>query len=97
MLVLVYPKLSRNGVLAGLMGVLVLIGFAVARSNIIFPALAIPELAGLMNAFTGPHLNFDYVPSLMEWSVTVGVVGLATLGYLIGTDAIPFLKKSEAM
>jgi molybdopterin-containing oxidoreductase family membrane subunit len=97
MLVLVYPKLSRNGMLAGLMGVLVLIGFAVARSNIIFPALAIPELAGLMNAFTGPHLNFDYVPSLMEWSVTVGVVGLATLGYLIGTDAIPFLKKSEAM
>jgi protein NrfD len=97
MLVLVYPKLSRNGLLAGLMGVLVLIGFAVARSNIIFPALAIPELAGLMTAFTGPHLNFDYVPSLMEWSVTIGVVGLATLGYLIGTDAIPFLKKSEAM
>lgn len=95
LIVLLVPSLSRNAFVVGLMGVFVLIGFAVARSNIIFPALAIPELKGLLEAFHGPHLNFDYAPSLMEWSVTIGVVGLSTLAFLIGTDRLPFLKKTE--
>ena len=90
---LVQPKLARDGFWVGLMGVFVLVGFAVARSNIIFPALAIPELKGLTTAFTGPHLSFDYTPSLMEWSVTLGVVGLATLAFLIGTDRLPLFTK----
>jgi molybdopterin-containing oxidoreductase family membrane subunit len=95
LITLAHPRLSRNGLWAGLMGVCVLIGFAVARANIIFPALAIPELEGLIDAFHGPHLGFDYAPSLMELSVTAGVVGLATLAYLIGADLLPFLKKSN--
>lgn len=85
-IVLAQSKLARNSALAGLMGVLVLVGFAVARANIVFPALSIPELTGLSNAFSGPHLNFNYFPSLMEWSVTLGVVGLATLAFLLGLD-----------
>jgi molybdopterin-containing oxidoreductase family membrane subunit len=88
--VLLQPKLARNGLWAGLMGVLILVGFAVARANIVFPALAIPELEGLVTAFSGPHLNIDYAPSLMEWSVTAGVVGLTTLAFLLGTDRLPF-------
>lgn len=95
LITLIPPKLARNGFWVGLMGAFVLVGFAVARSTIIFPALAIPELEGLLSAFTGPHLNFNYAPSLMEWSVTLGVVGLATLAFLIGTDTLPFLKKNN--
>jgi Ni/Fe-hydrogenase subunit HybB-like protein len=74
---------------------LVLLGLAVGRTAIIFPAFAIPELDGLAEAFTGPHLDYDYVPSLMEWSVTVGVVGLSTLAFLVGTDRLSFLKSSR--
>jgi molybdopterin-containing oxidoreductase family membrane subunit len=94
--VLIMPNWSRNRLASGLMGVLVLIGFAAARANIVFPALSIPELAGLAEAYTGPHLNFDYFPSLMEWSLTIGVVGLSTLAYLIGLDRLPFLKASSS-
>ncbi|MBE0611603.1 MAG: polysulfide reductase NrfD, partial [Dehalococcoidia bacterium] len=84
------------GVEDGLMGVLVLVGFAVARANIIFPALAVPELEGLTTAFHGPHLGFDYVPSLIEWSVTAGIVGLATLAFLLGIDRLRlFATESE--
>lgn len=98
LIVLFQPKLSRSGFWVGLMGVFVLVGFAVARSNIIFPALAIPELRGLLTAFSGPHLGFDYAPSLMEWSVTIGVVGLSTLAFLLGTDRLPmFTTKKEVM
>ena len=90
-LVLLQPKLAKDGWWAGLMGVFILVGFAVARANIVFPALAIPELKGLISAFHGPHLNIDYFPSLLEWSVTFGVVGLTTLAYILGVDRLPFL------
>jgi len=46
----------------------------------------------LATAFTGPHLTFDYYPSLMEWSVTLGVTGGAALAWLLGMDYLPFLK-----
>jgi molybdopterin-containing oxidoreductase family membrane subunit len=94
--VLIQPSYSQRGLIAGLMGVLVLLGLAVARTNVIFPALAIPELEGLASAYTGPHLNFNYEPSLMEWSVTVGIVGLCTLAYLLGADRLPFLKNTSS-
>ncbi|MBI5349398.1 MAG: hypothetical protein HZB77_08815 [Chloroflexi bacterium] len=91
-IVLVQPKLAKSDSVAGWMGLLVLIGVAAARANIVFPALSVPELQGLATAFTGPHLNFDYFPSLLEWSVVSGVVGIATLAYLIGTDRLSIFK-----
>jgi molybdopterin-containing oxidoreductase family membrane subunit len=83
---------ARSGTLVGLAGILVLLGLAAGRTAIIFPALAIPELEGLAEAFHGPHLGFDYTPSLMEWSVVAGVLGLAGLGYLLATDRLPMFR-----
>jgi molybdopterin-containing oxidoreductase family membrane subunit len=68
------------------MGALILLGFAVARANIVFPALTVPELEALTTSFTGPHLSFEYFPSLMEWAITLGITGLAILAFLIGND-----------
>jgi protein NrfD len=95
---LVQPKFAKHNGWAAWMGVLVLVGFAVARANIIFPALTVPELQALENAYGGPHLGFAYFPSLMEWAVTLGIVGLATLAFLIGTDRLPlFTRKTMEM
>ena len=93
--VLVLPGPGRNGHWAGWMGVLVLVGFAAARANIVFPALTVPELEALTTAFTGPHLTFEYFPSLMEWAVTAGVTGMAILAFLIGGDLLPLRAKME--
>lgn len=90
--VLAVPSWSQNRYIAGLMGILVLVGFASARANIVFPALTVPELGGLAEAFSGPHLGFEYFPSLTEWSVTIGIVGLATVAFLVGFDRLPFFK-----
>lgn len=92
LIVLTMP-VGQSGFAAGLMGVCVLIGLAVARANIIFPALSLPELQGLGEAFHGPHLSFTYSPSLMEWAVTAGIVGAATIGFLIGTDRLPLFNR----
>lgn len=89
------PKFAKNNVWAGSMGLLVLIGYAFARGLIIFPALTVPELAVLTSAFSGPHLSFNYFPSLMEWAVTSGTIGIAVLGFLIGSDFLPLFTKSQ--
>lgn len=89
-------KWASNPKIAGTMGLLVLIGFAVARANIVFPALTVPELDALMTAFTGPHLSFDYFPSLMEWAVTIGIIGLAVLAFVIGTDRLKLTRAEVA-
>lgn len=96
-LVLLFQRrFNQNKLWVGIIGVVVLIGMGVARANIIFPALSIPELEGLATAFYGPHLNYDYFPSLMEWAVLLGVLGAATLAFLIGTDYLPlFPEKSQ--
>jgi protein NrfD len=94
--VLSQPRLARHNGWAGVMGALVLFGFAVARANIVFPALTVPELEALTTAFTGPHLTFTYFPSPMEWAVTLGISGLAVLAFLIGNDRLP-LRGKEAV
>ncbi len=93
-IVLVQARTARNGLLAGAMGVFILVGLAVGRTAIIFPAMAVPELEGLAEAFTGPHLGYDYTPSLMEWSVVAGVLGLAAMAYLLFTDRLPMFRQT---
>jgi molybdopterin-containing oxidoreductase family membrane subunit len=92
-IVLIPERTSRRPALVGVVAIFVLVGLAVGRTSIIFPALALPEFEGLIDAFTGPHLTLDYVPSLMEWSVTIGVVGVSTLAFLVGTDLLPLFKR----
>lgn len=94
MVVLSQPKLAKRNGWAGWMGFLLLIGYAVARGLIIFPGLTIPELDALVSAYSGPHLTFEYFPSLMEWAVTAGTIGIAVLGFLVGDEFLPLFSKS---
>lgn len=56
-----------------------------SKLNLVVPALAAHEdIEGLSGAFTGPGLVHEYVPSAMEWLVTVGTVGVAALVVLAG-------------
>jgi protein NrfD len=95
--VLASPRLARDGVVAGWMGVLVLGGLAVARANIVLPALAVPEIGALADAFSGSaRLRFEYFPSAMEWSVSVGITGLVLLAFVTGLDRLPLRREEVA-
>jgi len=85
-LVLAQPKLAKNGFVAGLMGVFLLIGYAAARILIVVPGQVAEMMPGQVEAFHGPKLTLAYSPSLMEWSVTSAVMGFALLGILVGMD-----------
>jgi molybdopterin-containing oxidoreductase family membrane subunit len=86
LLFLTQRKIATQNHWAGWMGICLLIGYAVARGLIIFPALTVPELEALVHAFSGPHLTFHYFPSLMEWAVTSGTIGIVILAFLIGSE-----------
>lgn len=87
--ILLWPRLSTEPPWAALAGSLVLLGFAAARANIVFPALSVPELPQLIGAFHSARLQFHYFPSLMEWAVSIGISGLAGLIFLIAYDRLP--------
>jgi molybdopterin-containing oxidoreductase family membrane subunit len=85
-IVLAQPKLAKNGFLAGLMGLFLLIGYAAARILIVVPGQVAEMMPGQAESFFGPKLTLDYTPSLMEWSVTSAVIGFSILAILIGLD-----------
>lgn len=88
-LILLWPRLATEPPWAALAGFLVLLGFAAARANIVFPALSVPELPQLIGAFHSVRLQFHYFPSWMEWAVSVGISGMAGLIFLIAYDRLP--------
>lgn len=89
------PKLAHNNFWAGAIGVMVLVGFAAARANIVFPAMSVEMLDGLPNAFFGPHLSIRYFPSTLEWSVTLGVLGAAILAFVLGAEILAVFNKPK--
>jgi molybdopterin-containing oxidoreductase family membrane subunit len=89
------PRLAHNNFWAGAIGVMVLIGFAAARANIVFPAMSVEMLDGLPNAFFGPHLSIRYFPSTLEWSVTLGVLGAAILAFVLGAEILAVFNKPK--
>jgi len=97
LLVLVQPKLAQNKLWAGLMGLFILIGNAVARYLIIVPGLNVTVMNNIETAFQGPGLTLSYSPSPVEWAVASGALGIVILALLLGTDYLPlYSKKSEA-
>jgi molybdopterin-containing oxidoreductase family membrane subunit len=73
-----------NALLTGIAGGLIAAMGLATKLNLVLPALAQEELEGLAHAFTGPGLVFTYWPSLMEWLVWLGTLGLGGLIVLVG-------------
>lgn len=81
--ILIVPRWAKQPALVGWAGMAMLLGFVVARANIIFPAMTVPEFDALRLAYTGPGLNYEYFPTTTEWLLAVWTVGAAALAFLI--------------
>lgn len=68
---------------------LIVIGFLALRLNIVIPGLADEQFIGLTRAFDSPRMSTDYVPSLMEFSFTAGIVGIGLVLFGIGEWLLP--------
>ena len=72
-----------------LAGLLIAVGFIGVRLNIVIPGLAAEELRGLSEAFSSVRISTDYLPSVQEWLLTFGVVGIGLLLFGLGEKLLP--------
>ncbi len=79
---LIYKR--GDAMATGLAGALVGAMAIASKLNLILPAIAQEEIAGLSEAFSGPGLGTTYFPTAMEWLVWMGTLGLAGLVVLTG-------------
>jgi len=94
-LILAPPKLAQQPTWAAAAGGLVLLGFVVARANIVFPAQSVSALEGLSEAFQEVRLDLSYFPSGPEWALAIGMSGLAGLLFLLAYDGLALLGAEE--
>jgi molybdopterin-containing oxidoreductase family membrane subunit len=78
-----------------LAGLLIATGFFAMRLNIIIPALATEELQGISTALASTRMTTTYFPSVTEWLLTFGVVGLGFLLFGFGEILLPGEKKEN--
>jgi len=79
----------REPHLVALAGLLIAAGFLAVRLNIVIPGLASPEINGLAQAVSSARLTVNYVPSVVEWLVSAGVLGLGLLLFGLGEWLLP--------
>jgi len=78
----------------GLASLSVVLGFIAVRLNIVIPALALPTLKGLAEAFLHPRLSPYYFPTPTEWLASVGVIGLGLIFFSLGYSLLPLQSES---
>ena len=88
-LLLAWDRTRSNPFWVGVAGLSIVLAFVGVRLNIVIPPLSVPELQGLVEAVPSPRMTTQYVPSAMEWFLSVGIVGLGMALYAIGYNLLP--------
>jgi molybdopterin-containing oxidoreductase family membrane subunit len=94
-LVLLASPAGAKVPVTGLAGLLIAIGYAGTKQNLVLPGLAIPEFRTLPEAFVHPRLTVAYFPSATEWYLAIGIVAAAALAFVLAVEVLPFLKNHE--
>ncbi len=68
LMLVIWPR--RVAVVAAAGG-LIAVTLLSVRLNVVIPGLAVPQIEGLDEAYTGPGLTFSYTPTLQEWLVAI--------------------------
>lgn len=73
----------------GVAGISIVFAFISVRLNIVIPPLSVPELQGLEQAVPSLRMSMTYVPSLMEWFLSIGIIGLGMALFALGYNLLP--------
>lgn len=78
-----------NPKFVSLAGLLIAVGFIGVRLNIVIPGLATEEIKGLTEAVSSSRITTEYFPSVTEWLLTAGIVGLGLMLFGLGEMLLP--------
>jgi protein NrfD len=87
---LAWKRTRQSPMWIGVAGVSIVLAFVSVRLNIVIPPLSVPELQGLEQAVPSMRMSMTYIPSLMEWFLSVGIVGLGMALFALGYNLLPF-------
>jgi molybdopterin-containing oxidoreductase family membrane subunit len=87
---------GRQVAWVGAAAFLIFVAFISARLNIVIPALAVPGLRGLEQAYMDARLSFYYFPSLAEWMVGLFSASMGVALFYVGYKSLPIFETHEA-
>ena len=94
-ILLTIKSTKNNAFWVGVAGLAIVVAFVGVRLNIVIPPLSVPELKGLTEAVPSPRMTTQYVPSTMEWFLSVGIVGVGMALYALGYSLLPVKPETK--
>ncbi len=94
-ILLTIKSTKNNAFWVGVAGLSIVLAFVGVRLNIVIPPLSVPELKGLTEAVPSPRMTTQYVPSMMEWFLSVGIVGVGMALYALGYSLLPVKPETK--
>jgi molybdopterin-containing oxidoreductase family membrane subunit len=94
--ILLVPRWGSRPSNLALGSLLIAVGYAGTKQNIVLPGLAIPEFRALPESYVHERLSTVYFPSTTEWLLAIGVMAGAALVFLIVTETLWRLRERRA-
>ncbi len=88
-ILLAFDRTRRSSFWVGVAGFAIVLAFVGVRLNIVIPALSVPELRGLIEAVPSARMTAQYFPSMMEWFLSIGIMGLGLALFALGYTLLP--------
>jgi Ni/Fe-hydrogenase subunit HybB-like protein len=89
------PRTRKDPRWVSFAGLLIALGFIAVRLNIVIPGLAVEELRGISGTIYSIRMSAQYFPSMTEWMLTCGIVGLGLLLFGVGEYFLPLEKSGD--
>jgi molybdopterin-containing oxidoreductase family membrane subunit len=91
-LILSFKRLRDDARWVAFAGLLIALGFMAVRLNIVIPAMAVEEIRSLSESFLSPRYSTAYFPSVHEWLLAAGVLGLGMILFGLGERFLPLVR-----
>lgn len=86
---LAWKRTRQSPLWVGIAGISIVVAFVSVRLNIVIPPLSVPELQRLEHAVPSLRMSMTYMPSLMEWFLSIGIIGLCMMLFALGYNLLP--------
>ena len=93
-LVIIFSSAGRSPIITGIASLLIVIGVLGVRWNIVIPELSVPNFFNITEFFQDARLTTGYVPSLIEWLSSIGIIGFMIIIFSFGYQKIPILDSN---
>lgn len=94
-LIIIFSRTGRSPVWVGIASLLIVIGVLAVRWNIVVPELSVPNFEGITNAFQDSRLSTGYVPTIIEWGSSIGIIGFIMIIFSLGYRKLSLINKTE--